>query len=184
MEIYIEQLKYKGYTIIPDILSNKEVAYITVHGEYIYIGARAEGLFRISLNEKDGFSQHRMSFEDKDIPFITTLNSQQDMLYIGTLTGLLVADSKNSLFKEVEQLKGQRVTFIHIAGNGTYVSTGDNGVYHFNSDLSQLLYHYNKNNIKGSAIYSVLTDEQGNLLMSTNNGILKIHNNKKIEQFG
>ena len=137
------------------ILSNKEVAYITVHGEYIYIGAWAEGLFRISLNEKDGFSQHRMSFEDKDIPFITTLNSQQDMLYIGTLTGLLVADSKNSLFKEVEQLKGQRVTFIHIAGNGTYVSTGDNGVYHFNSDLSQLLYHYNKNNIKGSAIYSV-----------------------------
>ena len=29
MEVYIEQLKYKGYTIIPDILSNKEVEIAT-----------------------------------------------------------------------------------------------------------------------------------------------------------
>ncbi|NRA59703.1 MAG: EAL domain-containing protein [Psychrobium sp.] len=164
-------------------LSDKEVAYLTIHENHIYIGAWAEGLYRISLIQGDDQTHHRMLFSGKDIPYITTLISDNNMLYVGTLTGLLVIDSENDLFTEIQLLKNQRVSYVHVGKQGVYVSTGSDGVYLFSHDLTQLIKRYDKKTIKNSAIYSALSDEFGQLWMSTDNGIIKVNPNEKIEQF-
>jgi len=165
------------------LITNKDVAYLTILNNYIYIGAWADGLYRIDISNDNAHELQAINFSDDKLPYITTLNSNDHHLYVGKLSGLLLVDVQKGMSKDVEVLKGQRVSFVHADNSGVYISTDGNGVYYFNHDLTQLIHHYNNQELLNRTIYTALKGVNGNLWLSTDRGILQITPSDNVKKY-
>jgi len=151
-----------------------EVTYLATDKQYIYASSWGKGLFRIKKKSSDDDSLEMMSFDKHPLPYITTLKTDQNRLYAGTLDGFYVFDLLSGMSKQVLELKGKRVSYVFPDSSGIYVSTGNSGIYLFDHQFSKLLHHYNDPKITGRAVYSILKGNNGALWMSTDKGVLKL----------
>lgn len=180
--LYQYDISAADFSASRKMITQKDVAYITSVDDYIYLGAWGDGLYRFNVKEENSILES-ISFEDESLSYITTLNAHQGQLYVGQLDGLMLIDVERGLVREIPEFEGLRVSYIHIDPSGVFLSTGSNGVYHFNHGLTQLITHYNSDELLSKTIYAVLKGAQGNLWLSTNKGVLQIDANGKIKSF-
>jgi len=182
--LYQYDIDAADFTNSKQVISNKDVAYLTAIDDHLYFGAWADGLYRVK-NTKSSTDKELESilFEGQNLPYITTLNSYQNKLYVGQLSGLLLVDVQQGRSRNIAMFNDLRVSFIHIDDSGVLISTGSNGVYHFNHDLTQLIKHYNNPELLNRITYSALKGAQGNLWLSTDKGILQIAADDNVKVF-
>ena len=155
-------------------VSTKETAYAAVVNDSLFIGVWDEGLFEISLKANDNYLERAVLYNNNPIPYISTLNSDPEHLYIGTISGLLKLDLTNRTLDLIQALNDQRVSFISLTANNIFVSTASAGVYQFDRKLENIERYIKSDLFNNSAVYSVLSDHHGNIWLSTDNGILCI----------
>lgn len=180
--LYQYDINSADFTASRKLITNKDVAYLANIKQHIYFGAWADGLYRINIDGRE-HELESILFEDEQLAYITTLKAFRDRLYVGQLNGLLLVDVAQGLSKEIQALKGLRVSFVHIGDTGVYVSTGSSGVYLFNHDLSKLIKHYDNDEILKRVIYAVVEGNNGHVWLSTDKGILEIDKNDKVNEF-
>jgi len=182
--LYQYDIKADDFTGSKTLISDKDVAYLTTIDQHLYFGAWADGLYRVKVGEVEANNElESILFEDKKLPYITTLHSYQNKLYVGQLSGLLLVDVELGLSRSIPEFSDLRVGFIHIDESGVFISTGSNGVYHFNHDLTKMIKHYDNQELLNRTIYSALKGAQDNLWLSTDKGILQIGSDNSIRNF-
>lgn len=180
--LYQYDINAPDFALSKKVITRKDVAYLTSIGDYIYFGAWADGLYRVNVLDTD-HQLESISFEDKSLPYITTINSYQKLLYVGQLDGLVLIDVDRGLSREIPQLKDLRVSYIHIDNSGVFVSTGSKGVYYFNHDLTKLIKHFDNEELLNRTIYAALKGVQGNLWLSTDKGVLQVNKDDQVKVF-
>jgi len=180
--LYQYDISAADFTQSKEIITRKDVAYLTAIGDHIYFGAWADGLYRVGVG-KEEYGLESILFEDQALPYITTINSYKNNLYVGQLNGLILVDVDNGLSREIIELKDLRVSYIHIDDSGVYLSTDSKGVYHFNHDLTKLIKHFNNDQLVSRTIYAALKGVQDNLWLSTDKGILQVSKDEDIKKF-
>ena len=114
--------------------------YTNIHalyndGDDLWIGTFSKGLNRYNL--KTG---KLVAYIHSDNPHSISQNSpfalckdRQEMLWVGTLSGVDIYDEKNDQFRRVEMLKGMSIQDIFEDSNGfIWISTFLDGLYRFN----------------------------------------------------
>lgn len=190
-EIYVGS--YQGlyqYSIESNLLvKNKlplidfEVTYLAHDNDYIYASSWGKGLYRVGVDSSITMPIEGMSFGKDALPYITTLKHSGKRLYVGTLNGFYVFDLNSGLSKEVVELSGKRISYVSVNGDEIYVSTGDSGVYKFDYELKSIKTHYEHEKLLNRTIYSAFQDDNDDLWMSTDRGILKLATNLDVHHY-
>jgi len=160
---------------------------------YLWYGSNGGGLVRFNKNDfsfknytYDPENENSLNNRDNFVRTIFYTKSFPDELWTGSTHGINIFNLKTETFryythdsKNPNSLSNDNVMQFYEDEKGyIWISTYGGGLNRFNPKTEEFLHFTESNcNIPNNAVYGVLPDEQGNLWMSTNNGISKFNPN-------
>ncbi len=161
---------------------------------YLWFGTNGSGLVRFD-KEKETFKKYIYDPEDaaslsSRANFVRTVwysKSRPDELWTGTTNGINILNLKTETFryynydpKDSTSLSHPNVMNFYEDKNGfVWVATYGGGLNRFDPKTEKFLRFTQENSdLPNNGVYGSLPDEEGNLWVSTNNGITKFNPNK------
>lgn len=96
-------------------------------------------------------------------------------LWIGSYGTVAEVDIKNQSAKyyPLDQARGQMVMYIERIDNKLWIGTFNDGLIRLDLDSKKIRKYTTNDGLPNNAIYAALSDEQGNLWLSSNNGVCR-----------
>lgn len=169
---YITPEQFNGFEIRPD----KYLREITKdsNGD-IWVGGYYN-LKRIKVNEKS----IRLYQELNSVTAIVEKDRKQ--MWIGSATGLYLLEKETGSFQNIKMpVESTYIYSLYQAKNGMlYIGTSGSGLLIYNPD-TKLFTHYHTNNcaLISNNIYTILSNNDTDILISTENGLTSFHPKQK-----
>lgn len=167
-----------------EVLSVKDITSVSFYRDDIYFGTWDEGVFRLPATAPGEVQKIELFEEALDYQAISTLMVHDDQLFIGSAGGLLRYDLNRNLGHEVDALKGKQISSIHFNQSTGYIGTPvDTDLYSMtlseNGEVEQV-----KKLLDGDMFFSVLTDNENQVWVSSNNGleVIGAHGNRRFSE--
>ncbi len=174
---------------VTEQLTNSNLSYKNVHDlllvdqTHLWIATYSGG-----INVLNNQNNQITCFQVKDYPllasdFVYALTQQNNLIYIGTNSGISVYDKNTKKFSRFfEQIISNEVIVSFAWKNKTLWICSYDNVYSYNTISGQLLKHEKLSAIEGFG--QVLCDSKGYLWLTTNNrGLIRYDENKETIQF-
>lgn len=182
---YIKSNKVVEFKTVKPNLVSGEVIYSIISSKdgYLWIGTN-QGLFKFDRkNEKSTVfkynSNNANSLSNNKVNVIYEDNS--GFLLIGTDVGLNILNPKNEKFTQFFNNPNDSTSLSYNAilsifedkENQIWIGTAGGGLNKFDRKTGKFIHFLKKDGLPDNVIYSILSDENGNIWVSTNNGISK-----------
>lgn len=134
-------------------------------------------LKRINPKEKSLRLYHNLN------SITTIVEKDSKSMWIGTATGLYLLNKNSGLFQRIKMpVESTYIYCLHLAQNGMlYIGTSGSGLLIYNPE-TKLFVHYHTNNcaLISNNIYTILSDKDENVLISTENGLTIFNSRLKV----
>ena len=140
----------------------------------IWLCTQNQGL--IAFNENEGLvKQFNVDNSELKTNNIRTIEEgDNNKLWIGTEdSGLFELNTKTDELKKIEAIQ-DNIKSLCFKNETLYVGTNGNGIKAFNIKSGAITTYSKADGLPNNVIYGILPDDQGNLWLSSNNGITKI----------
>ena len=135
------------------------------------------------------YNLKRIKVNEKSIQLYKELNSvtaivekDRKQMWIGSATGLYLVEKETGSFQNIKMpVESTYIYTLYQAKNGLlYIGTSGSGLLIYNPD-TKLFAHYHTNNcaLISNNIYTILSDKDTDILISTENGLTSFHPKQK-----
>ncbi|RMD50561.1 MAG: hypothetical protein D6830_02370, partial [Ignavibacteria bacterium] len=177
----------KSFTHENSSLPSNQIQSIKFMGDTLWIGTFGGGLRFITLDEfykRGNLSIHSLPgeyFRLSDKRIYTIVVDKRNRLLVGTFGGgVNILDLKNNRTKLIKShrngedgLTDNRVLSIHPFKKGFLIGTYGGGLNYYNEENGRTILLQPKDKNKLDAVYGIVGDDEGNIWLSSDNGIFR-----------
>lgn len=165
-----------GDELTTNFLPDNSVYALLRYGKYLWIGTYGGGLSLLDTEagEFTNFKNDPIDSTSLISDFVSVLYKKDDQIWIGTDAGLqrAVKNDIGSPTRYETVLSGNRIRVIFEDEKQVlWVGTLNDGLYKIEAGTTKITQYTVRDGLAGNTIYGILSDDQGNLWLSTNDGL-------------
>ncbi len=176
--------RYQNYTKLSDTAFNSGVAMCADYEGNLWFASSRNGLIRISTSDFADLNQMTRELNDR---VVNTTWMEDDLLYVGTDTGLLILNSKGETVDKpvYSYLKNTRIRVIKgdRQGNLWFCTFSDYGLMCRTAD-GEIVTYTQHDGMLSNNIRTVYEMEDGTIAISVIGGVQLLRDGKIVQSFG